>query len=216
MVFKGKKSKEGDNSGSTEARETDADFSVLDNEEDGPGAGQSGNDDSLVASLTAEADEYKNKYLRSLAEFENYKKRALKERSDLLKYQGEKVLTDILPVLDNMELALGHASAEDSKLREGIELIHKMFVDILAKWSVKAHSGLGKPFDPAHQQAISRLELDDVEPNTVFQELKKAYFYHDRLLRPGEVVVAVARQPIEGGHLPQEANKEEESASEGD
>lgn len=161
----------------------DADFSQL---EDEPAAG----DDS-------EAREFKEKYLRALADFENFKKRTLKERSDLLKYQGEKVFLDMLEVVDNIDLALQHAEAEPEKLREGVELIHKMFVSTLDKWGVRASSALGKPFDPNEHAAISQIPDGETEPGTVINELKKAYFYKDKLLRPSEVVVSVA--PPESG-----------------
>lgn len=137
-----------------------------------------------------EASENHDKYLRALADFENYKKRALKERSDLIRYQGEKILIDLLEVVDNIERALQHAQAEPEKLRQGLELIQKLFVDTLAKWEVKAESGIGKEFDPSKYQALSKVKVDDAKPGTIITEFKKAYMYRDRLLRVGSVVVA--------------------------
>ncbi len=166
----------------------DADFSQL---EDEP------TEQASAAGGDSQAREFKEKYLRALADFENFKKRTLKERSDLLKYQGEKVFLDMLEVVDNIDLALQHAEAEPEKLREGVELIHKMFVSTLDKWGVRASSALGKPFDPNEHAAISQIPDGEAEPGTVINELKKAYFYKDKLLRPSEVVVSVA--PPEGG-----------------
>lgn len=145
--------------------------------------------------LKAEVEEFKAKYLRALADLENYKKRAMKERSELLKYQGEKVFFDILEIVDNLELALDHAEAEPDKLKEGLELIHKRFVDILGKWEVRSASGLGEEFDPNRHAALSRVPADGTKPGLIVNELKKAYFYKDRLLRAGEVVVTADMEP---------------------
>ena len=143
--------------------------------------------------LKIEAAENKDKYLRALADFENYKKRALKERSELIKYEGSKILTDLLDVLDNLELALEHADSDPEKLADGVKMIHKMFVDALAKWEVRAKSGLDKDFDPNTQNAISKIPAQDAkQAGKVINEFKKTYFYKDRLIRAGEVVVAIS------------------------
>lgn len=144
----------------------------------------------LVDKYKAESAENHDKYLRALAEFENYKKRALKERGDLLKYQGEKILSDMLDVGDNLDFAIQYADADPEKLRDGVKLIHKIFMDVLARWEVRPVSGMGKQFDPITYNAISRVPAADAAPGTIVGELKKAYFYKDKLLRVGEVVVA--------------------------
>ncbi len=187
----------------------DADFSSLDGsdeipEDRGTYAAQTGSGDDTER-LRSELKETNDKYLRALADLENYKKRTLKERSDLLKYQGEKVFVDLLEVVDNLEFALQYSGAPElpseppafspesaEKLRQGLVLIHKLFLNILGKWEVRPESALGKLFDPQHFSAISKVPTTDVEPGTVISELKKAYFYKDRMLRPGEVVVADA------------------------
>lgn len=158
----------------------DADFSALEG-----GSAE-------IAKLAAEAEENKNRYLRALADLENYKRRALKERSDLIKYQGEKLVFDILEIVDNLELALQHSDANPEKLKEGVELIYKRFKEILNKWEIRDESGLGREFDPSRFSAISKVPSADVAPGTVINELKKAYFYKDKLLRVGEVVVSGA------------------------
>lgn len=161
---------------------------------DSEGAGSEGESGALNAELAvaqAEARENYDKYLRALAEFENFKKRVQKERSELLRYQGEQVFVDILDVLDNLELALQYKDSEVDQLRGGLELIHKKFVEILAKWEVVGRSGVGEPFDPNKYQAISKIPAQgDALAGTVVNELKRAYFYKDKLIRAGEVVVA--------------------------
>jgi molecular chaperone GrpE len=140
--------------------------------------------------LRREVYEARDRYVRLMADFENFKKRSLKDQADLRKYQGEQIFLDMLDVMDNLELALGHADADPAKLREGLQLIHKMFVERLGKWEVKGESGMGAIFDPTKHAAISRMESADQKPGTIVGELKKAYYYKDKLLRHGEVVVA--------------------------
>ena len=132
-----------------------------------------------------------DKYLRALAELENFKKRAMRERSEYLKYQGEPVLLDVLSVADNLDRAIQHLDCDPEQLREGLRLIHKLMLDILAKWEVKPFSGLGQDFDPTRFSAVSRVPAGDTKPGVIIGELKKAYLFKDRLLRPGEVVVSV-------------------------
>lgn len=137
-----------------------------------------------------EAEDHKDKYLRALAELENTKKRAIKDRADLLKYQGERIFAELLQVVDNMELALQHADADPTTLREGLQLIYKLLVDTLGKWEVRSKSAVGKEFDPTQHSALSQVPTDDEKPGTILNEFRKAYFYKDKLIRPAEVVVA--------------------------
>lgn len=153
-----------------------------------------GSSEKVQAELSrykAEAQENREKYLRALADFENYKKRVIRERSELLKYQGERAFRDILEVMDNLELALSHRETGDvDKFREGVTLIHKLFIDVLHRWDVRGESGIGEIFDPTKHNAISRVPDPEAPAGTIVNELKKAYYYKDKLLRPAEVVVA--------------------------
>jgi molecular chaperone GrpE len=137
-----------------------------------------------------ELAEMRDRYLRLMADFENFKKRALKEQSELLKYQGERVVVDLLEVLDNLELALTHSSAEYDKLKQGLEMVHKMFIERLGRWDIRGEESMGKEFDPHKHSAISRVPGNSTKPGTIVGELKKPYFYKDKLIRVGEVVVA--------------------------
>ena len=144
-----------------------------------------------TTSKDAAAENYE-KFLRTLAEFENFKKRTVKERSELLKYQGEPLVIELLGVLDNLELALQHKGADADKLRTGLEMTYKGFLDALKKFEIRPESALGKTFDPTSASAISRVPASEENPaGTVVGELKKAFYYKDRLIRVGEVVVAV-------------------------
>ncbi len=138
----------------------------------------------------AQAKENHEKYLRALADFDNFKKRSIKERSELIKYGSEALALDLLEVVDNFERALASANGEKSPLKDGVEMIYKQLNDLLSKHGVRGESSLGKPFDPQMHQAISQAPAGDYPSGTVCSELKKAYFLKDRLIRVGQVVVA--------------------------
>ena len=136
--------------------------------------------------------------LRSAAEFENFKKRATREKEDASKFGNEKLLKDFLPVMDNLERALDHAEQHDLKqVIEGVRLVQKLFESTLARHGVVGFSAVGKPFDPAFHEALMQQESDEA-PNTVLSEMAKGYKLHDRLVRPAAVVVAKARTPPDG------------------
>lgn len=143
-------------------------------------------------SIEQELRETQEKYLRSLADFENHRKRALKERSELLKYQGERIFQDLLDVVDNFDLALNHQDCDAEQMRQGMQLIHQLLQSFLNKWEVRGVSSIGQAFDPNSQNAISTAPaVGGVQAGQVIAELKRAFFYKDKLLRPGEVIVAV-------------------------
>lgn len=144
-----------------------------------------------VVSLEAQIKEGQDKYLRLYAEFDNYKKRMLKEQSELKKYLGEKIFLDLLNVVDNFERAQQFVENSDEKqYRAGIELIYKDFINFLNKWEVRGESALSSKFDPAKHNAISKVPSGNEPEGTIVGELKKAFFYKDKLLRVGEVVVS--------------------------
>ncbi len=145
-----------------------------------------------LTQMETEKKEVYERYLRSYAEFENFKKRVAKEQSDQNRYANERLLKALLPVLDNLARAIGHAkeSRNLDKLVEGLELTQKEFVSVLNKFGVTAIESLGQPFDPVHHQAMLQVETDDQEENTVVEEFQKGYLLHDRVLRPALVSVA--------------------------
>ena len=183
---------------SQQSEERDADFSQLEGTaieemEGDPLEEIVAVDPAQNSALQAELTETKEKYLRALAELDNVQKRHQKERSELLRYQGERVFVDLLEIVDNFERAL--ESGDGEQFREGIELIYKMLMSTLERWEVVSEVGKGLPFDPNKHAAISRIQMEDVDPGLIVEELKKAYFYKDRLLRPAEVVVSAQPEP---------------------
>jgi len=149
--------------------------------------------EEALAAKEAEAAANWDKYLRERADLENYRRRAQKDKEDLQKYGNECLLQEILPVLDNMERALDHASEESlSAVIEGVNLTRSMLLSVLKKFGVEPVESKGATFDPAFHQAMCQVERADVVPNTVIEEFQKGYMLNDRLLRPAMVSVAGA------------------------
>jgi len=146
--------------------------------------------------LTAQLQEINDKYVRLYAEFENYKKRVNKDKEELIKYGNENLLYELLPVIDNLEMALKHASNNvSSGLVQGVEITLKELNKTLEKFWLIALYADGKPFDPLIHHAMMQVERDDVEENTVVEELRKGYMLKDKVLRPA--LVAVSKNPVE-------------------
>jgi molecular chaperone GrpE len=144
--------------------------------------------------IRAEAKEAQDKYLRLYAETENYKKRMSRDAVEGQKYYNEWIIKDLLPVMDNLERALSHAG-EDDPLIEGVRMVKKQFMDVLAKYGVTQVESVGLQFDPEKQQAIMQVETEDYEPGTVVEEFQRGYFLNERILRPA--MVTVAKRPAE-------------------
>ncbi|HLG54228.1 MAG TPA: nucleotide exchange factor GrpE [Vicinamibacterales bacterium] len=139
--------------------------------------------------LRRERDSLQDRLLRTAAEFDNYRKRMDRERRDLADYTAADVVTELLPIVDNLERAL-QAAADDDPLRKGVELIHKQMLDMLRKRGVKPIDTLGTDFDPNFHQAVIHEESEQHREGEVMQELQRGYLLGDRLLRPAMVKVA--------------------------
>jgi len=126
------------------------------------------------------------------ADFENFKKIKAKEKADLLKYANEIIVRELLPVIDNLELALKHAeSTEDYKgIHEGVKITLNEFMKVLEKAGVKPVEAVGRKFDPNFHEAFYQEEHEDMEPDTVVSEFQRGYLLNDRLIRPSRVGVS--------------------------
>ena len=141
----------------------------------------------------SEADECRDSLMRLQAEFENYKKRQAKERVEFRKSANEKVLKEVLPILDNLERALSHGEegGGGEKFIEGVQLVTRQFRDSLSQFGVEPIESLGQAFDPHFHEAMSRVETDGDPPDgTVVDEYQKGYLLNGRVLRPALVGVA--------------------------
>lgn len=154
-----------------------------------------------LAAAKAEAAEQKDQVLRIAAEFENYKKRMMRERTNAMKYAGEPILREILPVVDNLERAISQGETEGvdvekslASLLEGVQLTLKSLLSTLEKFEVRPIDSIGQPFDPTIQEAMTMEASDKVPANHVLNEFEKGYHYKDRLLRAAKVIVSAGDQ----------------------
>lgn len=168
---------------------TDSDETLSDEEE------KSLSEEVLYERLKKAENEKQETYdrlLRTMAEFENYKKRVAKEKVGLITYGTEKLAFELLPVVDNFERAFEQAknAKEVQPVVEGIEMILKQFVEVLEKFNIKAFNSVGEPFDPEKHEAMAQQEHHEHKENTVIDEFQRGYFLDNRLLRPARVIVS--------------------------
>ena len=144
-----------------------------------------------VKSIDLEANKYLDHLKRLKAEYENYKKRAIKERQQIVLWSIEDFVKELLPVLDNLERAIDSTrSTQDfSSLAEGIQLVESQFKSVLKKQGLKEIKAKGMQFDPYLHEAIMRIESEDYPDNLVVEELQKGYKFKDKVLRPSMVKV---------------------------
>lgn len=146
------------------------------------------NDVSLADDLEAKFTELNDSYLRLHAEFDNYRKRTIKEKTELLKTGGEKVILSVLPIIDDFERALP-LLPEDTK--EGIELIYNKFKTALSQNGVKEIDAVGEPFDTEHHEAVTTIPAQDEEQkDKVVDCIQKGYTLNDKVIRFAKVIVA--------------------------
>jgi molecular chaperone GrpE len=142
-----------------------------------------------------EANQNHDRYLRQVAELENFRKRANRERDEAIRFANEALVKDLLPVVDNLERAVAHAKdgGNGKPLVEGVEMVLRGFFDTLGKHGVVPIVAVGQRFDPEKHEAMAQIENGTFEPNTVVEEYHKGYLLRDRLLRPS--LVSVAKTP---------------------
>ena len=145
-----------------------------------------------------------DKYVRLYADFENYRKISDRNKEELLKYANEEIITDILTVIDHLELALHHSSEGETSgsLAEGVNLTLKELKNVLEKQGLVTIDALGKPFDPVVHHAMSQIESEDTEENTIVKEFRKGYKLKERVLRAA--MVGVSAKPA---HADENNNK---------
>ncbi|RKZ22683.1 nucleotide exchange factor GrpE [bacterium] len=148
--------------------------------------------------LEEEVREWKNKYLHSLAEYDNFRKRIRKESEQAIKFANEQLIFELLAVLDNFERAIdsGKNHSDFDSFYKGVEMIYRQLLDILKKEGLRPFESRGEPFDPSKHEVFSTVEKDDVPPYTVVEEIQKGYYLKDKLLRPARVVVAKEKKEV--------------------
>ena len=152
-----------------------------------------------IEKLRESLSELNDKYLRLYAEFENYKRFAAKQKEDRLKYANESLLKDLLTVIDHLELALQHSSDDKvlDPLAKGVEMTLKELKTLMERYGLVSIDAIGKPFDPNIHHAMSQIENDEVDENTVIEEFRKGYMLKERLLRAPLVGVSkkISKEP---------------------
>jgi molecular chaperone GrpE len=153
--------------------------------------------EAILAEKDQEIGLLKDRLLRLQAEFDNFKKRQTRERAEFLKFAHEGLLRDLLPVLDNLERARASATdgASPAALREGFELILRLFRTTVEKAGVTAVACDGKPFDPNLMQAVAQMEVPDGVDNMVVEVAQQGYLLEGRVLRPAVVTVSRGGRP---------------------
>ena len=154
-------------------------------------------------------DEQKDQHLRLQAEFDNFRRRSLKEKQESFKFGHQNLVKDLLSTVDNLERALEHgaqnAGEEVRAILDGVELVLREILGALAKHAVTEIAADGQVFDPAFHEALGQIPNGEVPANTVLQVLQKGYLIHDRMLRPARVIVAREPTAEEAGQA--EANE---------
>lgn len=187
----------------TEQHENSSTINDLSGDSEGPQNAESEQPEVLaslkesLASKTEEAKSFQDKYIRAVAEMENYKRVSQREQRDSIRFGNEAILRDILPTIDNLERAIKAAKGTvgSEVLLHGVELTLKQLIESLGKFGVKPLESTGEPFDPTHHQAVSQVESEQVSPGHVVDEYQRGYLLHDRVLRAAMVSVAIAPSP---------------------
>lgn len=150
---------------------------------------------SPLEKAQAEINKLKDSWIRTAADFDNFRKRARKEIEDARKQGGEELLRELLPVFDNLERGIQSAQrAQDVKaVAEGLTMVHKQFDNTLSRVGVTKVPTVGHPFDPTVHEAIQQVETDEHPPGTIVSEVQAGYLNGERLVRAAMVVVAKAK-----------------------
>lgn len=183
----------------TQSLETKSEEGAEVSDEEVPHAEMTG----MLEDARAKADEHWNQLLRANAELENTRRRARQDVENAHKYGQERLIQELLPVKDSLEMGLAAAKAADdeaaAQMIEGVELTLKMLSTAFEKFSIQEVDPVGEAFDPSLHQAMSMQESTDHAPNTVMAVMQKGYQLNDRLIRPAMVVVSKADEAADPG-----------------
>ncbi|MFA5324513.1 MAG: nucleotide exchange factor GrpE [Smithella sp.] len=136
-----------------------------------------------------EAASHYDKYLRTVADFDNYKKRAIRDKADAIKYGNEDIIKDILPFMDSLDRSLEHDTGDIQAFKDGVALIQDQLLCCLKKHGVERIDATGKDFDPNFHEALMQMESKEHEDNKIVSEMEKGYLLNGRLIRPSRVCV---------------------------
>lgn len=145
-----------------------------------------------INTLREEVNQWKDKFLRKMAEFENYKKRVAEDQLQLVKYSNEKLIKDLLPIIDDFERALTFSKEElkNNSVLQGVEMIYNKLMKVLSDYGLKKIEAINQPFDFNYHEALLQVPKDGVEPLTIIEEVEKGYLLNDKVIRHSKVIVA--------------------------
>lgn len=146
---------------------------------------------SEVTELMEKLQETEQRMLRAQADFENFKRRSRLEKEELLKYASSKLVTGLLPVLDNFQLALTADTADAESLKKGIQMVFRQMQSVLEGEGLQALEAIGQTFDPNFHEAVMQVEQADAASGIVVEELRKGYLLQDKVIRPAMVKVSL-------------------------
>lgn len=152
-----------------------------------------GEQDARLAALERLAEENQNRYLRAQADFDNFRRRTMKEKEELSQYATAKLVGQLLPVLDNFQRALqtnAEAAEQSDSFAKGVDMIYRQLFQVLENEGLKPMEPVGQPFDPEHHQAIMQVETDEYEEGTVVEVMQSGYWLKDKVIRPAMVKVS--------------------------
>ncbi len=149
-------------------------------------------EDQRIVELTKLAEEHQQKYLRAQADFDNFRRRTLKEKEELGQYASMKLLGQLLPVVDNFDRAIAAAASggDYDSLVKGVDMIFRQLGQTLEQEGLKAMNVVGEPFNPEFHQAIMQVESEEHEEGIIVEEVQKGYMLKDKVLRPAMVKVS--------------------------
>jgi len=150
--------------------------------------------DEVIKLVVQDRDEFKDKYLRNLAEIDNFRKRIKKEKEDFQRFMLAEFLLNLMPIFDNLERALNSKATSnnnETSIISGVEMIYKQMLDLFKKYNVVEIEALNKPFDPNFHQALSKLEKKDLKDPIIIEVYQKGFLYNNKLLRPTLAKVAI-------------------------
>ena len=161
-----------------------------------PAPGEAEDANQEAQRLADDLSQVKDRLLRSQAELENYRKRVRRETEDQQRYANFSLMRDLLPVVDNVQRAIDAAdeSSSAAALIEGFRMVAQQIADLMARYQVRRIEAQGQPFDPNFHEAIQTQARDDVAEQTVLHVAQEGYTYHDRVLRPAQVIVSTAQK----------------------
>ena len=160
-------------------------------QESDEGADENAGPETLTEAQEAMA-ELNERIIRLTADFDNFRKRAQREKDEARQFANQGLLEKLLPVLDNFEMALTAVKGADPSVRDGVQMILDQLLGVLKESGVEPVDAMGQPFDPNLHDALSQEETTEVEEGTVVQQVQRGYKLNDRLVRPARVVVAKA------------------------